>query len=58
MKSVLQQSTQTKNPRKEAEVQTEKNEDQQEVVEAGRVENRPRKRMMFKKAPVHIIVTV
>ncbi|MPC62954.1 hypothetical protein E2C01_057045 [Portunus trituberculatus] len=43
------------NPRKELEEQTEKNEDQQEVVEVGRVENRPRKRMMFKKALVHII---
>ncbi|MPC12624.1 hypothetical protein E2C01_005329 [Portunus trituberculatus] len=54
-KSMQQQSTQTENPKKEAEVQTEKNEDQQEVVEFGRVENQPRKRMMFKKAPVHII---
>ncbi|MPC37717.1 hypothetical protein E2C01_031207 [Portunus trituberculatus] len=43
------------NPREEVEVQMEKNEDQQEIVEVGRVENRPRKRMMFKKAPVHII---
>ncbi|MPD03351.1 hypothetical protein E2C01_098984 [Portunus trituberculatus] len=38
-KSVQQQSTQTENLKKEAEVQTEKNEDQQEVVEVRRVEN-------------------
>ncbi|MPC72199.1 hypothetical protein E2C01_066496 [Portunus trituberculatus] len=54
-KNVQQQSTQTETPKKEAEVQMEKNEDQQEVVEVGRVKNQPRKRMMFKKAPVHII---
>ncbi|XP_063844144.1 uncharacterized protein LOC135090903 isoform X1 [Scylla paramamosain] len=55
----VEQSTQTENLMKEAEAQTmrtEERKDQQEVVEVARTDRRPRKkRMVIKKAPVHVI---